>query len=219
MQKIWKGKHTLHVCILLSTICFGLLTVHFLGVSCFTPEFLVGQIQALGLWGIFLYIVLMALRPLVFFPAVVLTLAGGLAFGPWWGSIYAILGGFLGTCLCFVLARLFGRGWVEKHGGNWQCLRDLDDHAGKFGFQAILLMRLVPLFHYDIVSYGAGLSRMRFKDYALATLLGMMPGTFAFNFLGYSLTKIFSPVFFAALALVILVMLTPLMYHRAKKAK
>lgn len=219
MQKLLNGKWAFRACIILGAICCGLLAVHFLGLSCFTPEFLGGQIQALGSWGILFYIIILTIRPLVFFPAVVFTLAGGLAFGPWWGSIYAIIGGFLGTCLCFMLARFLGRSRFEKHWGKWQCLSYLDEHSGKYGFQAILLMRLVPLFHYDIVSYAAGLSKMSFRDYAIATLLGMMPGTFAFNFLGYSLTHVFSPMFFAALAFVILVMVTPFMYHRAKKAK
>lgn len=219
MQRLLKGKLAFKACVLFATVCLGVLAVHFLGLASFTPEFLVSQIQAWGPLGVFFYILLLTVRPLVFFPAVVFTLAGGMAYGPWWGSIYAIIGGFLGTCFSFMLARLLGRSRLERQGVSCRYLTYLDEHAGMYGFQAILLMRLVPLFHYDLVSYAAGLSKMRFKDYALATLLGMMPGTFAFNMLGYSLTQVFSPLFFAALALVLAVMVTPLMVHRAKKAK
>jgi uncharacterized membrane protein YdjX (TVP38/TMEM64 family) len=157
------------------------------------------------------------IRPLLLFPAIILTLAGGLAFGPWWGTLYVVIGGLLGACLCFAIARLLGREKTKKYLGDFSQIQAFDDQMVEHGFRTMLVMRIVPIFPYDPVSYLAGLSNMRFRDYAAATAIGMVPGAFAYNVLGYSLTDMLSPTFLLAVALVVLVMFTPLVYHFVKK--
>ena len=64
----------------------------------------------------------------------------------------------------------------------------LDAQIGANGFVTVLLIRLIPNVPFDMQNYGLGFSRVRFGPYALATCLGMIPGSFAFVYLGYSLT-------------------------------
>ena len=194
-----------------------LLLVHFFGVSRLTPESIRNLILSFGWWGPVVYIILYTIRPLLLFPAIILTLAGGLAFGPWWGTLYVVLGGLLGACLCFAIARSLGQEKTKKYLGKFPQIRAFDDEIAEHGFRTILFMRVVPIFPYDPVSYLAGLSNIRFRDYAAATAIGMIPGAFAYNVLGNSLTNILSPAFLMAVALVIFVMCTPLVYHFVKK--
>ncbi|MBC8016242.1 MAG: TVP38/TMEM64 family protein [Sporomusaceae bacterium] len=193
-----------------------LLLVHFVGVSRLTPEAIRNLILSFGWWGPVVYIILYTIRPLLLFPAIILTLAGGLAFGPWWGTVYVVLGGLLGACLCFAIARSLGQEKTKKYFGKFPQIRAFDDQVIEHGFRTILFMRVVPIFPYDPVSYLAGLSNIRFRDYTAATAIGMIPGAFAYNVLGYSLTNILSPTFLMAVALVIVVMCTPLVYHFVK---
>lgn len=193
-----------------------LLLVHFIGVSRLTPESIRNLIISFGWWGPAIYIVMYTLRPLLLFPAIILTLAGGLAFGPWWGTLYVIIGGLLGACLCFGIARFLGREKMQNYLGDFPKIKSFDEQVVEHGFRAMLVMRIVPIFPYDPVSYLAGLSKMRFSDYVAATAIGMVPGAFAYNVLGYSLTDILSPTFLLAVVLVIFVMCTPLVYHFVK---
>lgn len=209
-------KSAVRVGFLLVILLVVLLLVHVIGVSRLTPESIRNLIISFGWWGPVVYIIMYTLRPLLLFPAIILTLAGGLAFGPWWGTLYVVIGGLLGACLCFVIARALGQEKMKKYLGDFPQMQAFDAQAVEHGFRTILVMRIVPIFPYDPVSYLAGLSKMKFRDYAAATGIGMIPGAFAYNVLGYSLTDMLSPTFLMAVALVAIVMFTPLVYHFVK---
>jgi uncharacterized membrane protein YdjX (TVP38/TMEM64 family) len=194
-----------------------LLFVHVVGISRLTPESIRNVVLSFGWWGPVVYIAIYSIRPLLLFPAIILTLAGGLAFGPWWGTFYVVVGGAMGASLCFVIARLLGSKKLQKYIGKYSHLQLFENQLEVNGFRTMLIMRLVPIFPYDPVSYLAGLSKIRFQDYVLATIIGMIPGAFAYNVLGYSLLDVFSSTFLLAIGLLILVMFTPLVYHFVKQ--
>lgn len=216
MITIYEKKSALKAGFLLVLVLLVLLFVHFIGVSRLTPESIRNVVVSFGWWGPVIYIFMYTIRPLLLFPAIILTLAGGLAFGPWWGTFYVVLGGVMGACLCFIIARQLGREKMKRYMGRFSQLQLFDEHVKENGFRTMLIMRVVPIFPYDPVSYLSGLSTIRFRDYTAATTIGMIPGAFAYNVLGYSLTDVFSPMFVMAVGLVIIVMCTPLVYHFVK---
>jgi uncharacterized membrane protein YdjX (TVP38/TMEM64 family) len=118
------------------------------------------------------------------------------------------------------VARYFGRGFIESlgwlHRGR---IKQFDEKAAENGFKLVLFVRLVPLFQYDAVNFGAGLSKIRLRDFALASFIGMAPGGFINALLGSSLENVVSIQFFAALGAFILLALVPLIYRRIKKSK
>ena len=81
----------------------------------------------------------------------------------------------------------------------------------------MLFMRLIPLFQYDAVNFGSGLSKMKFRDFVLGSFIGMAPGGFINATLGSSLENIISVQFFAALGFFILLMFIPTIYKAIKK--
>ncbi|RMG65179.1 MAG: TVP38/TMEM64 family protein, partial [Calditrichaeota bacterium] len=91
-------------------------------------------------------------------------------------------------------------------------IKQFDEKIEKNGFKIILFMRLIPLFQYDAVNFGAGLSKVKFRDYFFATLLGMAPGGFINATLGESLENPLSVQFFVALGFFVLLMLVPTIY-------
>ena len=150
-----------------------------------TPERVRVFVLSFGVWAPVIYLAVYA-QPLVPLPASIMTIAGGLAFGSLWGTLAALTGATARACTQFLVAKLLGRDAVAKLlKGN---IASLDQRIGEHGFRAVLLIRLVPNFPFDIQNYGLGFSRVRFAPFALGTLLGLTPGTFAFVYLGYSLT-------------------------------
>ena len=117
-------------------------------------------------------------------PGSVLTIGGGLLFGAWWGTLINWLSASLGATISFLLARYLGREAVTKILKGKGTLQGLDDKIGKNGFYSVLLLRLVPLFPFNGLNFGLGLTKVSFRDYTLATLLGMLPGTFVYTSLG-----------------------------------
>jgi len=128
------------------------------------------------------YMILYAIRPLIFFPATLLTALSGALFGFWWGIFYTILGENASANFAYWIGRFFSKDMKLEDTliGNWVvALR-------KNGFATVLLMRLfyVP---FDLTNYGAGVVHVKWRDYFLATLIGIMPGLTTFVALGAAL--------------------------------
>ncbi|WP_142829598.1 TVP38/TMEM64 family protein [Planococcus soli] len=161
-------------------------------------------ILSFGLWSPVIYILIYTVRPLIFFPASVLSIAGGLAFGAWLGTLYTIIGATLGALLSFYVAKTLGKSLVRKEWtGN---AAKIQSQMEQNGFLYVLLFRLIPVINFDLISYTAALAKVRFSSFALATLIGIIPGTFAYNFLGSSFVSGNPQII--VLAVVIFVILT-----------
>lgn len=208
-------KNHMKVLLLLLILTIGFICWQQFGVKSLHPETIQSFILSFGWWAPFFYILFYTIRPLIFFPAILLSLTGGLTFGPWWGTFYDLIGASLGAYLAFGLARFLGRDaislWLGQKTQTW------DELAGENGFKTIFFLRLIPLIPFDMVNYGAGLMKIRFRDYALATTIGILPGAFAYNFLGNSIHHIFSVTFYLAIALVIFLLILPSLYKKYKK--
>ncbi len=174
-------------------------------------------ILSFGLWAPLVYIIAYTIRPLIFFPASVLSIAGGLAFGAWMGTLYTIIGATLGAALSFVVAKTVGKSLVKKQWtGN---AAKIQTQMEQNGFLYVLLFRLIPVINFDLVSYLAAIAKVRFVPFALATLIGIIPGTFAYNFLGSSFVSGNPQIIAAAVAVFIVLTVVPILIRNrwAKK--
>ncbi|WP_270182227.1 TVP38/TMEM64 family protein [Alkalihalobacillus sp. CinArs1] len=173
-------------------------------------------ILSFGVLAPIVYIVIYTIRPLIFFPASVLSIAGGLAFGSLFGTFYTVLGATSGAVLSFVVARTLGKSIANK---DWQGKgRKLQEQLEKNGFFYVLFFRFVPLFNFDLISYSAGLSKVKFSSFLFGTLIGIIPGTFAYNFLGSSLVS-GDPLVIASAVIVFLILSVIPILIRNKYAK
>lgn len=114
-------------------------------------------------------------------PAFVLTMATAILYGDTiTGALFAILltwaGAMLGAVLCFGLARWLGRDWVVRR-GYLDRMQDLDSYLEEKGAFVIFLSRLIPIVSFDLVSYVAGVTRIKWRDFVVATGTGMIPAT------------------------------------------
>lgn len=140
-----------------------------------------------GPWAPAIYLLVYG-QPIIPLPASVMIITAGLVFGPLWGTAAALTGSTVRACGQLLMVRVLGRRVVSRLVKGR--LARLNDHLGRRSFRTVLLIRLIPNFPFDVQNYGLGLSQVRVVPFAAATMLGMVPATTAFVYLGYSLTDL-----------------------------
>lgn len=131
-----------------------------------------------------MYLVIFAFRPFVLFPSSLLGVVGGLAFGFWYGFLLTLIGTTIGAVLSFLAVRKLGFSFgklpsSEKYDG-------LRKQIESKGLIILLTLRLIPFLHFELVTYLSAVSSIRFRDYIIATLLGVVPGAFIYTGIGSS---------------------------------
>ena len=121
--------------------------------------------------SLFLMIVQAIAAPI---PAVLITGANGLLFGPFLGGLLSIVSATLAAAVCFLLARSFGEPFVSRLVPP-TVLQRTNAFMAQHGTAAVLIARLLPVVPFDPISYVAGLTQMRLTAFCWATLVGQIP--------------------------------------------
>jgi uncharacterized membrane protein YdjX (TVP38/TMEM64 family)/rhodanese-related sulfurtransferase len=143
-----------------------------------------GSLGSLGPWAPVAYVVLYALAAVALVPGAIFGLAGGALFGAIWGSLWNLLGATLGATLAFLVARYIAADWVARKAEG--LLKRLIEGVDAEGWRFVALVRLVPLFPFNLSNYALGLTRIPLPHYVVATLVFMVPGVVAFTWLGHA---------------------------------
>ncbi|HEY0735790.1 MAG TPA: TVP38/TMEM64 family protein [Herpetosiphonaceae bacterium] len=136
-------------------------------------------------YGPLLFIVAYMLRPLLLFSAAVLSIVAGFVWGPVWGVVYTLIGSNSSATVAYVVGRFFGRGLLTGDQATGLMQR-YAERLRSNSFVAVMIMRLIFL-PYDLVNYLAGFLRIDYRAFITATILGSIPGTFAFVLAGASI--------------------------------
>jgi uncharacterized membrane protein YdjX (TVP38/TMEM64 family) len=170
-------------------------------------------VSSFGKLAPLVYIVMFALVPLTLFPDSILAIGGGLIFGLWKGYVYTLIGALIGSSLSFYISRKLGRNFVKKL--TKEKLDNVESMINSKGFFVVLILRLIPLFPFDIISYGAGLTSIKYRDFLLATIIGTIPGILVFTNIGAQSVNIGSNSFYVSImALIVLVLLSILLKNK-----
>jgi uncharacterized membrane protein YdjX (TVP38/TMEM64 family) len=147
-----------------------------------TPEFVLDNIESHGpVAARLIYVAVYIVGTVALLPGSVLSFAGAVLFGAYEGTLYTWVGATIGATLAYGMARLLGRDFVERlFGGRFGAF---DQRIRDHGFTGLLIIRLLPLFPFNAVNFGCGLTGIRLRDYILATTIGIVPGTFVYQFL------------------------------------
>lgn len=140
-------------------------------------------VEGLGAWGPAAFILGYVVAAVAFVPGSVLTLAAGAIFGLVRGVVYVFVGATLGAAAAFLVSRYLARGAVERRVAGDARFAAVDRAIEGQGFRVVLLLRLSPLFPFNLMNYALGLTRVRFVDYLLASV-GMIPGTVLYVYYG-----------------------------------
>lgn len=139
-----------------------------------------------GIWGPLAYVGIYSFRSLIFFPASVLTVIGGLLFGPWMGLALTFIGENISANISFIVGRYFSSDLLKHLAARKKFVPRLACRIQENGFLAVLIMRLSYL-PFDLVGYSSGMCNIKQRDFAFGTLIGTLPGLATFAFLGSSI--------------------------------
>lgn len=146
--------------------------------------------QGLGIWGPVFVAAFYIVACILFLPGSVLTLGAGFIFKLLVGTITVSIGSTLGACAAFLVGRTVGRDWVAKKVAKNEKFTAIDNAVGQEGFKIVLLIRLSPVFPFNLLNYAFGLTKVSFAKYALGSWIGMLPGTIMYAYFGAGLRSL-----------------------------
>lgn len=182
------------------------------------PERVASWLTAAGPWAPFGFILLMIVSVVILpIPSLPLDMAAGATFGVVLGTAYAVIGAEIGAIISFLIGRAVGREALARlfRTDVTFCERCSDRHLAIFVFAS----RLLPIFSFDLISYGAGLTNMSVRAFAVATLIGMIPPTFALTALGGSVLAGEWMLLLLGLAMVAFFLLMPKLVMRYQSSE
>jgi len=129
-----------------------------------------------------IFIALSIIATLLLIPGTCLVIAGGLLFGPVWGTFYNVIAAVIGSTFSFLIARYFARTWAEcKARGK---IKGLMHTIERESWQFVAITRLIPITPYNILNYTLGLTRMSVTTFSIASAIFMLPGVIIFSYMG-----------------------------------
>lgn len=141
-------------------------------------------------WAAPIFVGIYATATALAVPGTILTLAGGAVFGFWWGTLYNFVAANIGANAAFLVARSLGGDAVRRLiGKDSKVLNKLDGIVEQHGFRGLLTLRLIPLAPFNALNFGSGLMALKWRTYAIATLVGILPGTAVYTFFADSILQ------------------------------
>lgn len=130
------------------------------------------------------FVALYIAATVLFVPGLLITMAAGLLFGLVHGSLLVSVASVAGASLAFLIGRYLARDWVTKKVSDNSRFLAIDEAIGAQGAKVVFLLRLSPIFPFNLLNYTLGLTRVSFGQYVLASWIGMLPGTVMYVYLG-----------------------------------
>lgn len=167
-------------------------------------------ILSYGLWAPVTSIALMTVQSMVpLVPGLAITITNAWIFGWEYGALYSWLGALAGAALDFGIARWYGRPVVEKF-VRPKYLDLTDQFFKRHGVLAVFVTRLTPVIPFKVISYGAGLTAISFRQYVMATGIGQTPAIALYSYLGQHLSR---GIRWAILITTLLILASVLVYY------
>jgi uncharacterized membrane protein YdjX (TVP38/TMEM64 family) len=146
-------------------------------------------IEGYGALAPAIYVAGYILATVFFVPGLPITVLGGVAFGPAWGTLYVWIGATIGLGLAFLVARYAVRSTVERWVRTSPRIARMDGQVAEHGWRIVMLTRVVPIFPFNLQNYAYGITRIGFWPYLITSSICILPATVALTFAGGALSE------------------------------
>ncbi|MGB3292717.1 MAG: TVP38/TMEM64 family protein, partial [Phormidesmis sp.] len=148
----------------------------------------------------------------------------GAVYGRWWGTLWSVIGATSGAIAAFWLARYLLHDWVKQRFHHRPLLQKLNHTLGQNTLSCVLIVRFSPVSPFNVVNFAFGLLPVPLGTYAVGTLIGIIPGTLAYTWLGVTGAEALSgesllPLFGCLMGLMLLSALPVFIRHRKSLRK
>ena len=154
----------------------------------FDHQALTDLIQSAGNWRVPVFLGAHTLAAAVGVPGTLLVVLGGALFGLLWGTLWSIIGATAGAVVAFWLARYLFHDWFKRNFARHPRFRGvfkrLDQTIEHQALPCVLAVRFAPVSPFNVVNFLFGLTNVPTTPYAVGTLIGIIPGTMAYTWLG-----------------------------------
>lgn len=152
----------------------------------FEPMFLVEYLRENQCCVIIPFIVTYTILTVVGIPGTILTVAGGIVFGLWWGTLWSVIGATLGALGAFWTARYLLRDYIRRKFSKNKLVTRFNQAVKDKPITFLLTVRFAPISPFNVVNFVFGLTPVHWFTYTMATFVGIIPGTLAYTWLGTS---------------------------------
>jgi len=141
-------------------------------------------ITQFGPWAPIVFFCAYVLATVLFLPGLLFTLAAGALFGPYVGTLIALVGATVGATIAFLIARYVLADWIAARtpARVQRVIEGVEDEGWRF----VAMTRLIPFIPFNALNYALGLTRIRLVSYAVASIIFMAPGAAAYAYLGHA---------------------------------
>jgi uncharacterized membrane protein YdjX (TVP38/TMEM64 family) len=188
-----KNANAIKLSVLVALVVGLFLAFRYLPLNAYLGRFLT-IVESMGVWGPVLLAAAYVVATVLMVPGTILTLGAGFVFGVAVGFVTVSAGSVLGALCAFLVGRTLARGFVEQKVRENPKFAAIDRAVETNGFKIVLLTRLSPIFPFNLLNYLFSVTRVRTRDYFLASWIGMIPGTIMYVYLG-SLVKNLADLF------------------------
>lgn len=174
------------------------------------PETLKYMLKSFKNFEVPVYLFISAVRSVFFIPAGALAVVSGITFGTFWGTLLTCTGVTLSGIVAFYISRYLGRDYIKKLLKGK--LDIIDAKLKNKGLMYIAVLRMIPIFPFDAISYVSGIANIKIIDFTAGTFIGSIPGSFVYTYLGNNIFDIHSKKFMISIMLVVIISIVPLIY-------
>ncbi|MGF1604143.1 MAG: TVP38/TMEM64 family protein [Thermosynechococcaceae cyanobacterium] len=150
----------------------------------FNQMLLLEELHQSGFWAVLVFLLLHIGATIIGVPGVVLTIAGGVAFGLVWGSLWSLIGATLGAIGAFWAARSLLHNWAQRRVHDHKLLKTFNHAIQQRPFSFVLMVRFAPISPFNLANFLFGLTKIHWLPYSLGTLIGIIPGVIAYTWIG-----------------------------------
>jgi uncharacterized membrane protein YdjX (TVP38/TMEM64 family) len=213
-KKLWRP------IILIVLLLIAIILLRFWGVGEKLTD-LRAWIGGLGSWGPLVFVLIYIIAVVLALPGSAITIAGGALFGSVWGVVLVSIASTIGASIGFLISRYLARDFIVRKFSQNEKFKKLDHLTKEHGAIIVAITRLVPLFPFNFLNYGFGLTGVRFWTYVFWSWLCMLPGTVLYvvgtDAIISGLTEGRIPWSLVIVILLVVMVLTFLVYWAKKK--
>ena len=178
-----KGNSWTKPIVAVAVVASLMIAARFLPIGEWFQTFL-AYVESLGFVGRVLFGLVYVAATILFVPGLILTVGSGILFGVVEGTIVVSISSVIGATIAFLLGRYAMRDWVAQRIADNPRFAEVDRGVAESGWKIVGLVRLSPIFPFNLINYAFGITKVSLRDYVLASWIGMLPGTLMYVYIG-----------------------------------